>query len=265
VTVATITAQDVQALRRQTGVGMMDAKRALEACNGNMEEAVRWLRERGLAEKAKREVREASQGAVAVVKDGNVAAVVELRCETDFVAKSAEFVAVADDLAALVAARGEAAVSEREDEVARLGATMEENISVGRVIRLEAGEGEVVDTYLHQQAGRGVNAVAVVLRGGTPEQAHEVALTIAFSRPLYLRREDVPADEVEAERETLEALTRNEGKPEAALPKIVEGRLNGWFRERVLLEQPSVQDEKQTVAASLGSAEVVAFAQVVIG
>ena len=262
---ANYTAKDVQKLRQNTGAGMMDAKRALEASDGDMEAAAQWLREKGLAQRIKREDRDASEGAVAVVKDNDVAAIVELRCETDFVAKAAEFVAVADDLAALVVAKGEDAVAERNDEVERLATTLQENISVGRVYRLEAKEGEVVDTYLHQQSGRGVNAVAVVVKGGTPDLAHEVALTAAFSRPTYLRREDVPEDEVAAERETLEALSRNEGKPEAALAKIVEGRLNGWYKERVLLDQPSAHDDKQTVAAILGSADIVAFAQVVIG
>jgi elongation factor Ts len=263
--VATITAKDVQRLRQGTGAGMMDAKHALEETDGDMEAAAQWLREHGLAQMAKREDREAAQGAVAVVKDNDVAALVELRCETDFVAKAAEFVAVADDLAALVASKGEDAIAERSDEIERLAVTLKENISVGRVYRLEAKAGEVVDTYLHQQSGRGVNAVAVVLKGGTAELAHEVALTAAFSRPSYVRREEVPEAEVAAERQTLEALSRNEGKPEAALPKIVEGRLTGWFKERVLLEQPSAHDDKQTVGAMLGSADIVAFAQVVIG
>lgn len=262
---ANFTAKDVQRLRQETGAGMMDAKHALEESAGDMEAAGQWLREHGLSQITKREDREASQGAVAVVKDNDVAALVELRCETDFVAKSAEFVAVADDLAALVAAKGEDAIAQRKDEVERLATTLKENISVGRVFRLEAKDDEVVDTYLHQQSGRGVNAVAVVVRGGSPELAHEVALTAAFSRPTYVRREEVPESEVEAERQTLEALSRNEGKPEAALPKIVEGRLNGWFKERVLLDQPSAHDDKQTVAAMLGSADIVAFAQVVIG
>jgi elongation factor Ts len=263
--VATFTAQDVQALRQETGAGMMDAKRALEECDGDSEAAAQWLREHGLAQMAKREDREAAQGAVAVVKDNDVAAIVELRCETDFVAKAAEFVAVADDLAALVVAKGEEAIAERSDDIERLATTLKENISVGRVYRLEAKDGEVVDTYVHQQSGRGVNAVAVVVGGGSSELAHEVALTAAFSRPTYVRREEVPEREVEAERQTLEALSRNEGKPEAALPKIIEGRMNGWFKERVLLEQPSAHDDKQTVAAMLGSADIVAFAQVVIG
>jgi elongation factor Ts len=263
--VANFTAKDVQKLRQASGAGMMDAKRALEESDGDMDAAAQWLREHGLAEKVKREDREAAQGAVSVVKDNDVAAIVELRCETDFVAKAAEFVAVADDLAALVAAKGEEAIAERSEDIDRLGTTLKENISVGRVYRLEAKSGEVVDTYLHQQSGRGVNAVAVVLKGGTVQLAHEIALTAAFSRPTYVRRDEVPAEEIEAERVTLEALSRNEGKPEAALPKIIEGRLNGWFKERVLLDQPSAHDDKKTVAATLGSAEITAFAQVVIG
>ena len=262
---ANYTAKDVQKLRQASGAGMMDAKRALEESNGDMDAAAQWLREHGLAEKVKREDREAAQGAVSVVKDNDVAAIVELRCETDFVAKAAEFVSVADDLAALVAAKGEEAIAERTEDIDRLVTTLKENISVGRVYRLEAKAGEVVDTYLHQQSGRGVNAVAVVLKGGSVELAHEVALTAAFSRPTYVRREEVPSEEVEAERVTLEALSRNEGKPEAAMDKIVEGRLNGWFKERVLLDQPSAHDDKKTVAATLGSAEIIAFAQVVIG
>ncbi|HUZ09229.1 MAG TPA: translation elongation factor Ts [Acidimicrobiales bacterium] len=259
------TAKDVQALRQSTGVGMLDAKRALDENGGDMDAARRWLREKGLADRGRRAEREASQGAVAVVKADSVAAIVELRCETDFVAKADAFVSLADELAEVVAAKGEEAVEGLADEVARLATTLKENISVGRVVRLEAGEGEVIDTYLHQQAGRGVNAVGVVLRGGTPTLAHDIAVHIAFARPTYLRREDVPESEVADERATVEAISRSEGKPEAALPKIVEGRMNGWYRERVLLDQPYAKDDKQTVAALLGPAEVVRFAQVVVG
>lgn len=262
---AEFTAQDVQALRRSTGVGMLDAKRALEAAHGDQEEATQWLRVQGLAGAAKREDREASDGAVAIVRQGPVAAMVELRCETDFVAKSEEFVALADEVAASVAARGPHAVEEASADLERLRTVLKENISVGRVVRLEAGSGEVLDTYLHQQAGRGTNGVIVVLSGGSAQLAHEVAVHVAFSRPTYLRREDVPADQVAAERATVEEISRNEGKPEPALAKIVDGRMNGWFKERCLLEQAYVRDEKKTVAEHLGSAEVVEFAQVVIG
>jgi elongation factor Ts len=152
-----------------------------------------------------------------------------------------------------------------DDEVDRLRATLKENISVGRVRRLQAESAQVVDTYLHQQSGRGVNAVAVVLDGGSEELAHDIAVHIAFTKPSYLSRDEVPADEVATERATLAEISRNEGKPEAALEKIVEGRMNGWFKERVLLDQSYVRDEKQTVSGMLGSARIVAFAQVVIG
>lgn len=260
-----LTAKDVQALRQATGVGMLDAKRALEESDGDMEAATQWLRVQGLAGAAKREDRAATQGAIAVVRVGSVAAMVELRCETDFVAKAPEFVSLADELAELVVAKGEEAVAERSDDVDRLRTTLKENISVGRVYRLEAGAGEVLDTYLHQQAGRGVNGVLVLLRGGSQELAHDLAVHIAFAKPMYLRREDVPEADAAAERATVEEISRNEGKPEAALGKIVEGRMNGWYKERCLLDQPYVRDEKKSVAAVLGSAEVVRFAQVVIG
>jgi elongation factor Ts len=194
-----------------------------------------------------------------------VAAVVELRCETDFVAKADEFVALADELAALVAAKGEDAVSELQGEVDKLRTTLKENISVGRVRRLVAEPGQVVDTYLHQQSGRGVNAVAVVIEGGSEELAHDIAVHIAFAKPTFLSRDEVPADEVAAERATLETISRNEGKPEAAMEKIVDGRMNGWFKERVLLDQNYVKDEKKSISDMLGQARIVSFAQVVIG
>jgi elongation factor Ts len=262
---AKFTAKDVQALRQSTGAGMLDAKRALEENDGNMDEANKWLRLQGLAGAAKREEREASQGAVTAVRSGDAAAVVELRCETDFVAKADEFVALTDELGALVAAKGEAAASELNDEIDRLRVTLKENISIGRVQRLVAEDGQVVDTYLHQQAGRGVNAVAVVIDGGDEELAHNIAVHIAFTKPAYLSRDDVPEADIAAERATVAEISRNEGKPEAALEKIVDGRMNGWFKDRVLLDQSYVKDEKQTIAGMLGSARIVAFAQVVIG
>ncbi|HXW39372.1 MAG TPA: translation elongation factor Ts, partial [Acidimicrobiales bacterium] len=231
----------------------------------DFDRSITWLREQGLASQAKRADREASEGAVAIGRTPTVASIVQLRSETDFVAKSDEFVRMVDELAQLVAEKDEAAVDELAGDVEQMATTLKENISIGRVERLEAADGEVLDTYLHQQDGRGKNGVAVILRGATQEKAHELAVHIAFGRPQYLRREDVPESEVTAERETVEAISRKEGKPEAALPKIVDGRMNGWFKERVLLEQPYVRDEKLTVAAWLGDAEVVRFAQVVVG
>ena len=259
------TAKDVQALRQATGAGMMDAKRALEENGGDAEAATRWLREQGLAGAAKRSDREASQGAVALAAEDGGAAIVELRCETDFVAKADDFVSLVDELAALVAAKGEEAVAERSDAIDDLRTTLKENISVGQVVRFALEPGSELGTYLHTQAGRGVNAVLVELRGGSAELAHDIAVHIAFARPGYLRREEVPEGEAAAERSTVEAIARNEGKPDAALAKIIEGRMNGWFKERVLLEQSYARDEKRTVADLLGAAEVVRFAQVVVG
>jgi elongation factor Ts len=262
---ADFTAKDVQELRRTAGTGMLDAKKALEENSGTKDQAMQWLRIRGLAKAGSREDRDAAEGAVAAVRQDNVAAIVELRCETDFVAKSPEFVSMADELAALVAAKGESAVGERQEEIDQLRTSLQENISVGRVVRIEAGPGQALDTYIHLQAGRGKNAVAVLLDGGTQELAHEIAVHIAFARPTYLSRDEVPAAEVDAERTTVEQISRNEGKPDAALPKIVEGRMNGWFKERVLLEQGYVKDEKKSITDLLGGATLVKFAQVEIG
>lgn len=261
----TFTAKDVQALRRMTGAGMMDCKRALEQADGDIDGAKQWLREQGKAGVVKRAEREATQGAVALGVSGRAAAIVELRCETDFVAMSADFVALTDELAQAVAEKGEQAADERTTAVDDLKTTLKENISLGRTVRFELADDTVLGTYLHVQSGRGVNGVLVEMRGGTEVLAHDVAVHIAFARPTSLRREDVPEDEVTAERTTVETISRNEGKPEAALPKIVEGRMNGWFKERCLLEQPYAKDEKRSIAELIGSAEIVRFAQIVVG
>ncbi len=260
-------AKDVQRLRQETGAGMMDAKRALQSNDGDFEVARRWLQEKGLAKAAERATRENAQGAVALGRSGPTAALVELKSETDFVAKSAEFVALGQAIADAVAADGEAATAGFTERVAELTLSLKENIEVGRVVRFEPAAGNVLDAYLHIQADHGVNGVLVELSGATVELAHQVALHISFARPSVLAAEDFSADEVESQRELLENQTRNEGKPEQALPKIVEGKLNGW-RKRVpdgaLLEQPFVADEKQSVAAAIGDATIVRFAQVEI-
>ncbi len=262
---SSFTAKDVQTLRQATGAGMMDAKKALTENDGDFDAAAKWLREQGLAKAAKRSDRENTDGVVTIAESGGAVALVELKSETDFSAKADDFVSVATELAEAVAARGESAVSELAEKVDQLKITKKENIEVGTVVRWEAEAGHVVDTYVHTQDGRGVNAVLVELDGGSPELAHDIAVHIAFSKPEHLRREDVPADQVDAERATLIDLTRAEGKPEAALDKIVEGRLTGWYKERVLLEQNFVRDEKQTIAQLLGDTTLVRFAQAYIG
>jgi elongation factor Ts len=259
------TAKDVQALRQATGAGMMDAKKALEANDGDIEAAKQWLREKGLGKAAERADRDNTQGAIGLVVEGDVAAIVQLKSETDFVASSERFKSLATELATLVALKGEDAVADKQADLDELRITLKENIGLGQVVRLEAKDGEVLDSYLHVQGGRGVNGVVVVLKGGTKELAHDVAVHIGFAKPRFLRREDVPAEEVEHERATLEAITRNEGKPEAALPKIIEGRLNGFYKDVVLLDQPYAKDDKQSVGQLLGNAEVVRFVQVTIG
>jgi elongation factor Ts len=262
---AEFTAKDVQKLRQATGAGMMDAKRALTENGGDAEAAAKWLREKGLASSAKRADRESTEGAVAVAVLPEGAAIVELKCETDFVAKSAQFVELADELAELVATTGEDAIDKRQDAIDDLKVTLKENIGVGRVVRFDSEDGVVIDSYLHLQNDRGKNAVLLALEGGDRGLAHDVALHIASNRPRYLSRDDVPEAEVASERETLESITRNEGKPDAAVPKIVEGRLNGFFKDVCLLEQSFVKDEKRTVQQVLGDARVKRFAQVEIG
>lgn len=262
---ADFTAKDVQALRQASGAGMMDAKRALQDNDGDFEAAGKWLREHGLSKAAGRTDRDNSQGTVAVAHEGQVAAIAELKCETDFVAKSDQFSDLVQEIATLVAIKGEQAAAEKVDAVDDLKVVLKENIELGRVVRLEAAEGNVLDSYIHRQDGRGVNGVIIELDGGSKELAHDIAVHIAFTKPAYLSRDDVPEGEVAAERATLETLSRNEGKPEAALPKIVEGRLTGWFKERALLEQAFVKDEKQTIVQLLGGNKIVRFAQVVIG
>jgi elongation factor Ts len=186
------TAKDVQALRQATGAGMMDAKKALEANDGDMEAAKQWLREKGLAASAKRDDRENTQGVVALVIDGNVGAIVKLKCETDFVASSDRFKGEAQTLAELVAAKGTDAVAERNAELEDMKITLKEKIELGEVVRIEAAAGNVLDSYLHIQGGRGVNGVLVEMADASQELAHDVAVHIGFARPKYLSRNDVP-------------------------------------------------------------------------
>ncbi|HKE74759.1 MAG TPA: translation elongation factor Ts [Acidimicrobiales bacterium] len=268
---ADFTAKDVQALRQATGAGMMDAKKALTESGGDMDAARKLLREKGLAKADDRAGRANAQGAIAVATGfchgAGTVGLVELKCETDFVAKSDHFVALAQELANSVANGGEAAVADHRHAVDDLRVSLKENIEIGRAVQITLGDGQVFDTYLHRQDGRGVNGVIVVLQGGTKDLAHDVAVHIAFAKPQFLRREDIPADVVEEERTTLLDITKAEGKPEAAWPKIVDGRLNGWYKERVLLEQPFVRDEKHTIAQVVDAcgAEIASFAQAFIG
>jgi elongation factor Ts len=252
----------ISQLRQMTGAGISDCKKALEETDNNVDDAIDWLRQKGLAKSANREI--GSQGTVALALSGNSGAIAEVKCETDFVAASDQFKAFVDDLAQVVLAKGEAGVAERAKELDDLKITLKEGIAVGTVARVEAAAGNHLGTYLHLQGGRGVNGVLVELTGASEELAKEVALHISFAKPRYLRREDVPADVIERERETLLEQTKNEGKPEGAWPKIVDGKLNGFFKDICLLEQGYIRDDKQSIQALLGSGTVVRYAQAFI-
>ncbi len=259
------TAKDVQALRQSTGAGMMDAKKALQENGGDPEAATKWLREKGLAKAGTREDRDNSQGTVAVSHLDASAAIAELKCETDFVAKSDQFISLVTEIATVVAAEGEDAAQQKAAAIDDMKVLLKEKIELGRVVRMEPAAGNVLDTYLHRQDGRGVLGVIVELAGGTQELAHEIAVHIAFTKPTYLSGDEIPEAEVAAERETLEGITRAEGKPEQAIAKIVDGRVAAWKKDRALLDQAYVKDEKQTIAQLLGGATIVRFAQVSIG
>jgi elongation factor Ts len=278
---ADISAKDVAALRKATGAGMMDCKRALAESDGDIEMAKDWLRKKGLAGASKREGRAADQGAVEVVVDGSVGAVVELNCETDFVAKGSEFKDAVAKLAAQVVANGDADVAGQAFEgstvgetITQLGSTLGERIELGRVARYETSDG-VLDGYKHVQNDRGTIGVLVELGGVDPSNAgaravaHDIALHIASAAPRYVSKDDVPADAIEKERELLTELTRNEGKPENAIEKIVTGRLNGFYKDYCLLEQGFVKEPKTTIAKLVeglgGGATVRRFARIKIG
>ena len=261
---ANFTAADVKRLRELTGSGMLDCKNALADTEGDFDSAVEALRIKGAKDVGKRAQRATAEGLVAA-QDG---ALIELNCETDFVAKNAEFQALADQVvAAAVSAKaadvdalkaapisGDRATTTVEEAIAELSAKIGEKLELRRVANFDG----TVETYLHRRSADLPPAVGVLVEytGGDSEAAHGVALQIAALKARFLSRDDVPEDVVTSERRIAEETAKSEGKPEQALPKIVEGRLNGFFKDAVLLEQPSVSDNKKTVKALLDEAGV---------
>lgn len=257
---ANYTTADIKALREKTGAGMMDVKKALDEAAGDLEKAVEIIRVKGLKGIAKREGRTAAAGLIAAkvadTADGQVGVLVEVNAETDFVAKNQKFIDFADQvLEAAITSGVETAEALREVEVDgqtvqaltdSMQAVIGEKIVVNRVARLAA---EKVDLYLHRTNPDLPAQVAVLV--GTDakaaEVAHDVAMHIAAYSPAYLTREDVPEEIVAKERAIAEETTRAEGKPEKAIPKIVEGRLNGFFKENCLMDQAYAKDPKTTV------------------
>ena len=257
---ANYTAADVKRLRELTGAGMLDSKNALVESDGDFDKAIELLRIKGAKDVGKRAERATAEGLVAA-KDG---ALIELNSETDFVAKNAEFQSVADQIVAAAAAAkatdvdalkaakvGDTTV---EQTIADLSAKIGEKLELRRAAYFDG----TVETYLHKRAADLPPAVGVLVEytGTDKEAAHAVALQIAALKAKYLTREDVPADVVANERRIAEETARNEGKPEQTLPKIVEGRVTGFYKDVVLLDQPSVSDNKKTVKALLDEAGV---------
>jgi len=259
-----VTAQDVKALRDATGAGMMDAKKALIEAGGDAEAAAQVLREKGLAKAATRTDRENAEGAVSVLVEGNKAVLVHVKCETDFSAKSEQFQNFVNSLTADVLSQGATAVENHVQELDDLRLSVKENVEIGKVEVVEAADGNLIDTYVHKQDGRGVNGVIVEGKDVDQETLHQVALHVAFAKPSALTREEVSEEAIEKERAALLEITKAEGKPEQAWEKIVEGRLTGWFRESVLLDQ-GLHGDKTPVKDSLGGGEIVRFAQAYLG
>lgn len=254
---ANYTAADIKAIRESTGAGMLDVKKALDEADGDQAKAIELIRVKGLKGIAKREGRSASEGLVAVdVRDGEagqVGTLVELNCETDFVAKNDKFVALGDEaVAAAVASDAtepeQLAGTPFGEALTTAGATMGEKIVVRRIGRVS---GAKVTSYMHRTNKDLPPQVGVLVasdeQGATV--ARDVAMHIAAFTPKFLSRDEVPADLVADERRIAEETAKNEGKPEQALPKIVEGRLNGFFKENVLLDQAFAKDPKKTVGA----------------
>jgi len=280
---ANYTAADVKRLREQTGAGMMDCKNALVEAEGDFDAAIEALRLKGVKDAGKRAQRTAGNGLVTARLDGNAAGVLlELNCETDFVAKTDLFQQVAADIAVAALAAGPAAAGDRlavlglevrpgqttQALIEEAGAALKEKLELGRYARFDGG---YITSYLHKSSPDlpPTRGVLVQLDKADPEIAQEVAFQVAATEPAYVTRDQVPEDVLANERRIAEQITRDEGKPEQAIPMIVDGRLNAFVKEIVLVEQNSVRDEhkKKTVGQLLAEhgAHVTGFARFKVG
>jgi elongation factor Ts len=272
---ANYTAADVKRLRELTGSGMMDCKKALEETDGDLEKSVEVLRIKGAKDVGKRAERATAAGLVVSSTDADGGIMVELNCETDFVAKSDDFQALANKVLEAAAAGKVGDIDELrtatvdggtvDEAIHALSARIGEKLELRRFVRYE---GQVA-TYLHRRATDLPPAIGILVSftGDDAETARAVAMHIAAARPRFVSRDEVPEDVVANERRIAEATAREEGKPEQALPKIIEGRVNGFFKDVALLEQASVQDSKKTVKAVLADAgvTVLKFARFEVG
>jgi len=273
---ANFSLEDVKTLRERLGTGMVDTKNALVEAEGDIEKAVEILRLKGAKGNAKRADRSTSEGLVAVVESATAVTMFELACETDFVAKNEKFVALADSISQALADSGaetvDAALATKagsgtvasliEDQAATLG----EKVELRRIVRLSADHYAV---YLHRTSKDLPPQIGVVVAysGDDAETARSIAQHISFADPQYLSRDDVPPAEVENERRIVEQISREEGKPEAALPKIVEGRVGAFYKQIALLEQDYARDNKLTVGKVVADAKlkIAGFARFKVG
>ena len=284
-----ITASMVKELREMTNAGMMDCKKALKETNGDMAKAADYLREKGLAAAAKKASRIAAEGLVGsyFCEKCNTGALVEVNCETDFVAKTDEFKALVEDICIQVIAANPADVDALlaskfvKDETQTISdlitakvATIGEKITVRRFTRFAATENSMVDTYIHMggKVGVMVELSYTEKNDALVEVAHDIALQIAAASPVapeYVRRSEVRADHLEHEKEILAAQARNEGKPEKIIEKMVSGRVNKFYQEVCLLEQPFVKDPdmnvEKMIAAKAKGADVIRFVRYKMG
>jgi elongation factor Ts len=255
---ADIPAGLVKELREQTGAGMMECKRALEETEGDVEAAVKLLREKGVAQAAKRSGRDTTEGKVALDLGETVAAMVAVGCETEPVSNNQEFLIFVERVLDAVEHHGPEAVSELEDERVKLAAKLGENIVVRDAVRLEGKEDDILAGYVHPPA----NKIGVLVHGrGKPDIARDLAMHISWTAPLYLRQADVPEAEIDAEREILAKQPDVASKPEEVRGKIVDGRIQKWLAERVLEDQEWIHDSGKKVGQALQEAgfDVIEF------
>lgn len=273
---ANISIADIKTLREQLGTGMVDTKKALEEADGDLEKATEILRLKGAKGNAKRADRATSEGLVAAREQGGTATLIELACETDFVAKNDRFIALADKVADAVADAGaetvEAARAASAGDVTVEQLISDEAAVIGEKVELRRAatlSGDAFQVYLHRTSKDLPPQVGVVVAytGDDAETARSIAQHISFADPQYLTRDEVPADVVEKERQIVTEISRNEGKPEAALPKIVEGRVGAFFKQVVLLDQPYAKDNKLSIAQVMKDAgiEITGYVRFKVG
>ena len=266
------TAKDVMKLREQTGVGMMDCKKALTEADGDMEQAVEILRKKGMATSAKRADKVASQGVVSACIKGSVGVLVEVNCESDFVARGDQFTDFVGKIASYIAENDvqdvAAVVAANQDLLHETIAKIGEKIEVRRFVKYVTDGAHKVDSYIHM--GGKIGVLVEMSAGASDELIHDIALQIAAASPKYVSSAEVPAAEIEHEKEILKAQALNEPKPKPIniIEKMVEGRINKFYKEVCLVEQPFVKDGEKTIKQLLkenGGAEVVKFTRYTMG